>query len=122
MEEKKSVLIVEDDELYRDFLIRYFTKRSFAVTAVQNGLEGFNEVEKKDFDLVLTDIRMPVMDGIEFLKKLKDSSKTPKVVVLTAFGEMDSYVKALNWGAFDYLHKPVDINELSAVVDKVLGL
>src|SRR3989304_6748412 len=122
MEEKKSVLIVEDDELYRDFLIRYFTKRSFAVTAVQNGLEGFNEVEKKEFDLVLTDIRMPVMDGIEFLKKLKDNNKTPKVVVLTAYGEMDSYVKLLNWGAFDYLHKPVDINELSAVVDKILGL
>ena len=121
MKKKKSVLIVEDDDLYRDFLVKFFTKKSFDVTAVPNGLDAFNETEKKEFTLVLTDIKMPKMDGIELLKKLRDKNKTSNVIVITAHGEMDSYLKAIDWGAFDYLHKPVDIKELTAIVDKILG-
>jgi len=122
MKENLSVLIVEDDDLYRELLIKYFTNKSFDVTAVTNGLEAFQETEKKEFGIVITDIKMPIMDGIELLKKLKDKNRTSNVIVITAHGEMDSYVKALNWGVFEYLHKPIDINELSAVVDKILGL
>ncbi|OGL39450.1 MAG: hypothetical protein A2042_02115 [Candidatus Schekmanbacteria bacterium GWA2_38_11] len=122
MKENFSVLVVEDDDNYRDLLVKYFSKRSFDVIAVSNGLEAFRETEKRDFSLVITDIKMPVMDGLEFLKKLKEKNKTSKVIVLTAYGAMDSYVRALDWGAFDYLHKPVDLNELSTAVDKLLGL
>ena len=122
MNKQLSVLVVEDDDLYRDLLVKYFIRRSFNVTAVSNGLEAFRETEKKDFSLIVTDIKMPVMDGLEFLKKLKEKNKTSKVIVLTAYGAMDSYVRALDWGAYDYLHKPVDLNELTSVVDKLLGL
>jgi len=122
MNEQLSVLVVEDDDLYRDLLVKYFSSRSFNVTAVSNGLEAFTETEKQDFSLVITDIKMPVMDGLDFLKKLKDKNKMFKVIVLTAYGAMDSYVMALDWGAYDYLHKPVDLNELTSVVDKLLGL
>jgi len=122
MNKQLSVLVVEDDDLYRDLLVKYFIRRSFNVTAVSNGLEAFTETEKKDFSLVITDIKMPVMDGLDFLKKLKEKNKTFKIIVLTAYGAMDSYVRALDWGAYDYLHKPVDLNELTSVVDKLLGL
>lgn len=115
------VLIVEDDDIFRTFLSKFFIEKGLDVSLATNGLEGLQLIETKIFDLVITDLRMPTMDGMAFLKNLREQKKSDvTVIILTAYGEMDSYVKAVDWGVFEFLHKPIDVDELSEIVDKAL--
>ncbi len=119
--ERPSVLVIEDNDVFQSFLHRFLITKDIEVTLASNGLEGLEAIEKKHFDLIITDLKMPKMDGMEFLKNLRLSKKDHStVIVLTAYGEMDNYVQALNWDVFEFLHKPVDIDVLSDIVGKAI--
>lgn len=117
--EQPSILII-DDEADLQTTLKSVLKSKYRATAVSSGLEGLSELKNHAFDLVISDIKMPVMDGLEVLKKIKEMDPTLPVVMLTASQEIKSAVEAMRAGAEDYLSKPFDKDELLAVIEKVL--
>lgn len=116
-----KVLLVDDDKNSRNAM-RWFLQRSMhEVTECVNGKEALEIMGSEDFPLVISDIMMPVMDGIELTSKIKSAARgwSTEVVLVTGYGDMKSAVSALRAGAFDYLQKPVDAEELDLVVDRV---
>lgn len=117
---KKSVLVVDDEENSRNGLFRILSKFDYEVFTAKTGAEALKCLEKKSCDVILTDMRMPGMSGIDLLKKVKEVSPDIGVIIFTAYGEVDSYLEAMNLGAYEYLNKPVKVDELRKIIAKVL--
>lgn len=110
-------LIVVDDEVeICDFVKRFFAERSFEVFTAYNGREALGVIEAKDPHIVLLDIKMPVLDGIETLKELNKRQKRCKVVMLTAVSDEKTMKEAKNCGAVDYITKPLSLENLEKCV------
>jgi two-component system, response regulator, stage 0 sporulation protein F len=116
----KRVLVVDDEQNSREGLSKILTKEGYSVRTAENGKKALLEAENNSFDLIITDLRMPEMDGIEVLEKLRKKNKDIGVVIVTAYGEVNSYLKAMNLGAFEYLNKPIHLEELRRVINKAL--
>ncbi len=117
-----DILLVDDQEISRGTLAEFLDGLlGYNVVQCDDGVKALKEVEKKSFDLVLTDIRMPNMNGLELLERIKNSDKTKHipVVLFTGFAEIDTAVKALRLGAYDYLLKPININRLNELIDEL---
>ncbi len=118
MANKISVLLVDDDETFRRLLGRELSLMGYRIIAVSNGEEALRTVEGENFDVALLDIVMPGMGGIEVLKILKDVQPMMEVVMLTGHGSIDSAINSMKLGAYDYLCKPCQLEELQAVIQK----
>jgi len=94
------------------------TKRGHEVTAVNDGLAALRVIEEKDLDVVLLDLKMPGIDGIETLKRIKMRKPNIEVIILTGHGSVDSAIEGVGHGAFDYAMKPFDLNELTERISK----
>ncbi len=116
----KRVLVVDDEQNSREGLSKILTKEGYVVHTAENGKKALIEAENNKFDLIITDLRMPEMDGIEVLEKLRKKNKDMGVVIVTAYGEVNSYLKSMNLGAFEYLNKPIHLEELRRVINKAL--
>lgn len=116
----KQVLVVDDEQNSREGLSKILTKEGYEVYTAENGKKALMEAENHRFDLIITDLRMPEMDGIEVLEKLRKKNREIGVVIVTAYGEVNSYLKAMNLGAFEYLNKPIHLEELRRVISKAL--
>lgn len=117
----KSILIVEDDALFRSFLSTILKEEGHRVEEARDGKEGLAKFLGGDFDLVITDLKMPVMTGMELLKKSKKKKPESHWIVITAFGSIDNAVEAMKAGASDYLTKPLsNPDELRLIVRRVL--
>ena len=115
-----AILVVDDEENAREGLSKILTKEGYAVETAANGKEAIDTLKSKGFDLVITDMRMPLMDGFEVLREIKKMDENVGVIMITAYGEVESYLEAMNLGAFEYINKPVRVNELKRVITKVL--
>lgn len=113
-----TVLIIDDEPAHRLMVRVVLGDAGFKVLEADNGPTGLNILRTKPVDVVLLDMRMPGMDGMEVLKRLRDQGTFPPVIMLTAFGNVGSAVEAMKTGAYDYLSKPADNDELLAVVQK----
>jgi DNA-binding NtrC family response regulator len=118
--EQRCILVVDDEESSRIGLSKILDKSGYKVLTAENGKEALEKLKEEDFDLVITDMKMPQMDGIELLKEIKQSKSRVGVIIVTAYGEVDSYLEAMNLGAFEYLNKPIKVDELKKVINKVL--
>jgi two-component system response regulator AtoC len=117
----KSILIVEDDALFRSFLSTILKEEGHRVEEARDGKEGLAKFLGGDFDLIITDLKMPVMTGMELLKKSKKEKPESRWIVITAFGSIDNAVEAMKAGASDYLTKPLsNPDELRLIVRRVL--
>jgi DNA-binding NtrC family response regulator len=116
----KRILIVEDEENTRYALARLLVREGFLVDSVSNGCEALSFLRKQSVNLIVTDIKMPQMDGITFLRELNKNFPKSNVIMITAYGGVDSYLEAMNLGAFEYINKPVQIEELKLVMNKIL--
>ncbi|MCP9468865.1 MAG: sigma-54 dependent transcriptional regulator [Nitrospira sp.] len=114
------ILVVDDEVNIRNALSTLLEKRGYDAKGIGTAEEAFRHLEEKPADLVITDVRMPGMDGIEFLRRLKDKWPSTEVVIMTAFGSIDAAVEAMRLGAYDYLTKPVDRERFPMVVEKAL--
>ncbi len=114
------ILVVDDEENARMALTRLLAKEGFLVDSVANGYEALNYLRHQPVQIIVTDINMPEMDGISFLKELNKSFPKMNVIMVTAYGGVESYLEAMNLGAFEYINKPVKIDELKLVLKKVL--
>jgi DNA-binding NtrC family response regulator len=122
---KKGVfLIVDDDKNVRDFLKLFLKKKGFQnVETVQNGQEALAIVEKEDINLVLLDVRMPGLDGIEVLRAIKKIRKDIPVVMITAYPDEEKVKEAMKEGAYDYIIKPFDLFYLEVtLLTKIIQL
>jgi len=109
-------LIVDDEESVRDSLNDWFTDDGYYVKCAENAKRALSILESEDFDIVLADLKMPGMDGLEMLKRIKTLKKDAIVIVMTAFATVDTAVKALKDGAYDYVTKPFDPDDLSHLI------
>ena len=115
-----SVLIVEDEDSLRKALSQLLLNKGYEVTEVSDGNEAFSILEKSNFDLVITDLRMKIVSGEEVLKKVKENSPTTEVIIITAYGTIQSAVVAMKAGAFDYITKPFKLEEILSILDKAI--
>ena len=117
MEEYK-VLLIEDDETARSKLSKAIQKEGYQVLTAMNGREGVEQFRKEKPEIVVTDLKMPGMDGLEVMHTVRHESKTTQIIVVTAFGETDTAITALREGALDYLKKPIDLDELTVALGR----
>jgi len=119
MTSRPSVLVVDDEQPLRDFIRKNLEARSFTVHTAANGLEALALFNTQPLDLIILDVMMPTMDGLETTRRIRQSSLVP-IILLTALGEEKDKVAALDLGADDYLTKPFGVEELLARVRAVL--
>jgi two-component system response regulator HydG len=117
---KKTILIVDDESSHRMMLKAHLNEEGYEVIEASDGQEAMDLVTQHFYDLILMDIRMSFMDGIEALKRIKKISPALPVIMMTAYGSIESAVETLKSGADDYLTKPLDIDELLLKIKKVL--
>lgn len=115
----KRILVVDDEENARYGLSKLLTNEGFTVDSVSNGFEALNYLRQQEVNLIVTDINMPEMNGITFLKELNKSFPNSNVIMITAYGGVESYIEAMNLGAFEYINKPVKIEELKSILKKI---
>ena len=115
-----KILLVEDQKNLRRVLAAFLKRAGHAVEEAENGLQAIQKVEKTPFDLVLTDLRMEPVNGLEVLRRTKEISPKTEVVVITAYGTVPSGVEAMKLGAYDYLQKPVENDKLRLVVERAI--
>ncbi|HEG5976572.1 TPA: response regulator transcription factor [Campylobacter jejuni] len=115
------MLVVEDEVKARESMINILSERFSKVIGAQNGDEGLKKFKKFKPDLVITDIAMPIMDGLDMAREIKEISDDVPIVVLSAYSEKERLLRSIDIGIDKYLIKPVDIEELFKVLDYLIG-
>ena len=119
--ERAAILVVEDDEAMRDLLAEELSDAGFDVESAGGAAAGLKLAQIQRFDLVITDLRLGEMDGFDLIRGVTALAAPPHVIMITAFGSIDTAKRAIKLGAYDYITKPFEIDELLLVVDKALG-
>ncbi|MGD9042471.1 MAG: sigma-54 dependent transcriptional regulator [Desulfobacterales bacterium] len=119
MDDKMNIMIVDDEKIVRESLFHWFTKAGHTVEKASSGFEALEKLEKNSFDLLFVDIKMPEMNGIELLEKVKTEYPETIVIIITAYGSIETAVNAMKLGASDYLLKPFKPDYLSLVMEKI---
>ncbi len=119
-EEINSILVVDDEEIMRSFLQDVLTGEGYQVDIVPTGEEAVDKVGEKRYDLVITDIKMSGIDGIQVLSQVKEINPATEVVVMTGYASLESAVESMKMGAADYITKPFNIDQIRIVVAKTL--
>ncbi len=116
----KKILVVDDEKIFRESLFHWFEEEGFDVTPVDSGEEALKVYDVDKFDIILLDIKMPGMSGLELLAKIKQIDPHATVIMITAFASVSTAIQALKEGAYDYVTKPVDPDELTHLIHKAL--
>lgn len=119
MEHKVSILIVDDERSVRLSLYHWFVKEGYAVATARDAYEALSLIQKENFNIILADIKMPGMDGLEMNRRIQKIEKNAVVIIMTAFASVDTAVIALKDGAYDYITKPFDPEDLSKLIRKI---
>ena len=114
------ILVVDDDKNLADDLVMYLSKFGYRATPAYGGREGLDKFEQGDFQLVITDLKMPDMDGMELMEAVKALDSRVTVMVITGYGTIESAVEALKRGAYDFIPKPFKLEELELIVNRAL--
>jgi DNA-binding NtrC family response regulator len=116
MAKKISILIVDDEASVRDSLYSWFIEDGYNVECAENAKTALSFLETRNFDIILADIKMPGMDGLEMQRRIKSLNKNSIVIIMTAFASVETAVSALKDGAYDYITKPFDPDDLSHLI------
>jgi len=111
-----KVLVAEDDDIVRDVIVKFLTEEGYSVVVANDGLEAIEMLRLEDIKLVLSDLRMPGADGMEVLRSAMNINPNIAVVIITAYGTLDTALEAMNEGAYDYVVKPFVMQQLLLVV------
>lgn len=117
----EKILVVDDEEGMREFLTYMLEGESYEVSTASNGLDALEKLRQEEFALVLADIKMPGIDGLEMLRRIKEIDEQAVVIVMTAYASLDSAIKAIKFDAYDYLVKPfADTDKVLSIINKGL--
>jgi two-component system response regulator AtoC len=114
----KTILVIDDEENMRHFLKSLLAKEGYEVFLAADGLEGLQLIEEQFFDIILCDIRMPRMDGLEFLKNLQSKNSAATIITMSAYGTIDLAIETMQLGAYDYISKPFKPPEIILTLKK----
>ncbi|BDQ03734.1 sigma-54 dependent transcriptional regulator [Ignavibacterium sp.] len=120
MNKEYSILIIDDEAAQREILKGFLDKRGFRTFTASSGNEGLAFIDKEQIDIILSDYKMPDKTGIEVLEEAKRINPEISFVLMTAYGTIENAVKAMRLGAYDYLSKPVDLDELELLIEKII--
>ena len=117
-----KILIIEDESAIRRVLKKIISEEndSYNVEEAEDGLQGIEKIKSKDYDLILCDIKMPKLDGVEVLEKAKKIKPEIPIVMISGHGDLDTAVNTMRLGAFDYISKPPDLNRLLNTIRNAL--
>lgn len=118
--QSKRILVVEDEEISRTALSKILTREGFEVASAANGLEALDFLRRNKFEVIITDMIMPEMSGMTFLREVNKNYPGTSVIMITAYGEVESYIEAMNLGVFEYINKPFKIDELKKIIYKLI--
>src|SRR5512136_1112207 len=117
---RPSILIVDDDEVMQETLADVLTKKGYEIFSVGSGNEALSTMKKNVIDLILLDMKLPDIDGLEVLKKIKEFDTEILVIMMTAFSDVQTAVSAMKSGAYHYINKPFELEELKLLIEKGL--
>jgi two-component system response regulator AtoC len=120
MTSHERILVVDDEEQMRDLLAKVLERKGYQVSVCGDGTEALALLEREPADLVITDVRMPGLNGMEALRAIKELNPEIVVLIMTAFGSIDQAVQAVKEGAYDYINKPFKIDEILLTIEKAL--
>ena len=115
-----KILVVEDNEVLRNSVVQALQENGHIVTEVSDGEEAMERLQEESYDVVLTDMRMPKKSGLEVLRFARQVNELTVVIVMTAFGTIESAVEAMKSGAYDYIQKPFELEELEVKINRAL--
>src|SRR5215470_17378084 len=115
-----KVLVIDDDPAMLGLAKFHLLEKSYEVVTASTGEEGIQLVRKTGFDLVLTDFNLPDLDGIELVKLIKEASPETEIIMITGYGSVSRAVEAIRAGAFYYIEKPIEFDELLILIEKAL--
>ncbi|MBV6513025.1 MAG: sigma-54-dependent Fis family transcriptional regulator [Ignavibacteriales bacterium] len=115
----EKILVVDDEDIIRDTISVVLKKEGYQVDEAENGLIAFNKIQENFYDLVITDIEMPEMKGIELLERSSKAQANASFIIITAYGSLDTAIRALRSGANDYILKPVEFDELLIKINRL---
>lgn len=115
-----NILIIDDEATQRDLLKGYLIKKGYTVYSASSGKEGIEIAGKDPVDIILSDFKMPDLSGLDVLEQVKKINPEISFVIVTAYGTVENAVKAMRLGAFDYISKPVDLDELELMIDRII--
>ncbi len=123
---EKHILIIDDEELITKSLLKFLNKEGYIVTVATSGKEALEKVKETDFNLIISDVRMPEMDGIETIKQIraylaKENKPAIPEVLITGYADADKYERATELEVADYLYKPFDASDFLEIVKKSIG-
>jgi DNA-binding NtrC family response regulator len=117
---KAKILVVDDESIVRELFEKFLSKQGYEVILASGSKEALGKVERDEYDLVIIDLKMPQMNGVEFLKEVKRFRKDLIVIIVTGYATIEDAKDAITQGCFDYITKPFDIGEVSVVVKRAL--
>jgi DNA-binding NtrC family response regulator len=120
MKKTPKILVVDDEKIVRESLFHWFEDEGYSVDTAQDALDALKQFDKGKYDLILLDMKMPGMSGLELLTKIKEIDKDSLVILITAFASVPTAIQALKEGAYDYVTKPVDPDELNNLVKNAI--
>jgi DNA-binding NtrC family response regulator len=120
MMKKKKILFVDDDPEMRELIVEFFRAEGYSVAEAQNGKDALLQIGQSDFDVVITDLRMQEMDGLSLLREIHGHHSLLPVILITAFGSIETAVEAIKEGATNFVPKPFKMQTLKAMVDKAI--
>jgi CheY-like chemotaxis protein len=123
---KKRILVVDDEELITKSLLKLLGAQGYEVTVVRNGKEAIEKIKDSEFDLIISDVRMPDLDGVETIKQIRDllkqESRNPiPEILITGYADKGRYEAAMDLKVIDYIYKPFDTKEFVATVKNTIG-
>ena len=121
MNQRPSILVVDDELLIRDLLYDFFKDHGWDISIAENGEKAMEVLKDKNVDLVLSDVKMPEMDGLDLSRKLRESYPKIPVVLMTGYPSVESAVSALRTKVDDYVVKPFNINQLFKLIESAIA-
>ncbi|MCG2821506.1 MAG: sigma-54 dependent transcriptional regulator, partial [Candidatus Atribacteria bacterium] len=116
----RKILVIDDEQNIRKMLTRVLSPEGFIVKEADNGLEALKRLQEENYSLVLLDLKMPGLNGIEILKNIRENDLNLPVIMMSAYGSIPEAVEAMKLGALDYLIKPFDIEELKIIINRAI--
>ena len=116
---RKRIILVDDDKHAVETLSKLLSEDGYEVVVCFNGKEAIKKMELNKYDVIITDLRMPEIGGLELLKNIKKTDPELPVIIVTAFGEVGSYLDAFVKGAYDYINKPINYEELIRLLEAI---
>jgi DNA-binding NtrC family response regulator len=118
MPDKPRILVVDDEPVVRESLQGWFAEDGYPVEIAENAREALEKLQESSWDILLTDVKMPGMDGLELQQQVKKLAPEVTVIIMTAYASVDSAMQAIKEGAYDYVTKPLDPEDLTQIIER----